>query len=188
MFFGHRIIAAAALALLAGCSGSGVPVTWNEQIKQNYDPNSLGGATTSPGIRVSVVGDTFGEDRKTQSDKLAEILRESNFGPKVTFASRINDDDSYRAFEVRFLFSPQPGAAPETLCTDESFKQQPPQAGVVEFIAAYCRKGRRLNSIRGRVAGEFDSPAFKRLVAQAKYSLFPPPGYPFDGRVGTEFR
>ncbi len=179
-------IAAAGLALFAGCTQSGAPVTWNEIIKQNYDANSLAGATTGPGIRVSVVGETYGNDRTMLSDDLAVIISESHFGPQVPFASRTNDDDDYRDFEVRFLFSPQPGADFNTLCTDESFKQQPPEAGVVTFMASYCRKGRRINSVRGRVAGEIGSPAYDQLVRKASLILFPPPGFSYDVR-GSRF-
>ncbi len=181
-------IAVAGILVLVGCAESGTPTTWNEIIKQNYDPNTLSGGSLGPGIRVSVVGETFGRNRTDLSDKLAELLSRSHFGPKVEFASRINNDDDWRVFEVRFLFSPAPGADFNTLCTDESFKQETPKPGVVEFLASYCRKGRRLNSIRGRVRGGIDSPAFDQLVSQATYSLFPPPGYPFDGRLSQDYK
>ncbi len=177
-------IAAVGLALVAGCAKTGGPVTYDEYIKQNYDVGSLAGAVTGPGIRVSVVGETYGEDRTALSDNLAAILSESHFGPQVPFATRINDDEDYRTFEVRFLFSPQKNAQAQTFCTDQSYRQRPPEVGTVEFLAAYCRKGRRINSVRGRIAGDFESPAFKRLIQQASKSLFPPPGYPFDADRG----
>ncbi len=181
-------IAAAGLLLLAGCADSRQPTTWSEIIKQNYDPNTLSGASLGPGIRVSVMGETFGRNRTALADKLAEQLSESHFGPKVTFASRINNDDDWNVFEVRFLFSPAPSADFNTLCTDESFMQRTPDPGIVEFLASYCRKGRRINSIRGRVRGGIDSPAFDQLMRQATYSLFPPPGYPFDGRFSKDYK
>lgn len=184
MPFKHTAIAAAGIALLAGCALTGVPVTWNNYIKDNYDVGSLAGATTGPGIRVSVVGETYGEDRTELADNLAGIISQSHFGPRVPFASRIGDDDEYRDFEVRFLFSPQPGAPAETLCTDETFKQQPPEAGTTEFLAAYCRKGKRINSVRGRVAGDVGTDSFRNLVQQAGISLFPPPGFSFDANRG----
>lgn len=179
-------LAAAGLALLAGCAQSGGPVTWNEIIKPNYDANSLAGAVTGPGIRVSVVGETYGNDRTALADDLAAILSQSHYGPRILFASRINDDDDYRDFEVRFLFSPQPSADFNSLCTDESFKQQAPEAGVTTFMASYCRKGRRINSVRGRVGGEIGSPAFQQLARKASLILFPPPGYSYDVR-GNNF-
>ncbi len=181
-------IAAAGLLLLVGCSDSRKPTTWNEIIKQNYDPNTLSGGSLGPGIRVSVMGETFGRNRTDLEDELAAILSESNFGPKVTFASRINDDDNWRDFEVRFIFSPDPVVQIDTFCVGESFKQRTPDPGVVEFMASYCRKGRRINSIRGRVQGELGSPAFKQLVRVASHSLFPPPGYPYDGRIGKDYK
>lgn len=180
-------IAAAGLAFLAGCAQTGAPVTWNASIKDNYDVGSLDGAVTSPGIRVSVVGETYGADRTALADNLADIIRESHFGPRVTFASQIGEDESYRDFEVRFLFSPQPGAPAYTLCEDESFKQRPPEVGATEFLAAYCRKGERINSVRGRVSGDFESASFRRLVQQASLTLFPPPGFLFDSDRGGEY-
>ncbi len=174
------------LALLAACAESGRPVIWSEIIKRNYDANSLAGATTGPGIRVSVVGETFGTDRTALADDLAAIVSKSHYGPEVTFASRINDDDSYRDFELRFLFSPDRSADFNTLCTDESFKQRDPEAGVITFLASYCRKGRRINSVRGRARGEIGSPAFQNLVRKASLALFPPPGY-WSGTRGKNF-
>ncbi len=179
--------AALGLAFIAGCAASDGPVTYDEYIKQNYDVGSLGGAVTGPGVRVSVVGETYGADREALSDRLADILNESHFGPEVNFASRITEDDDWRDFEVRFLLSPHPGAQAHSFCTDREYRQNPPEAGSVVFLAAYCRKGRRLNSIRGRVAGDVDSPAFKNLVQQASKSLFPPPGYPFDSSRGNDY-
>lgn len=184
----HTALAIAGIALLASCTQIGVPVTWNNYIKDNYDVGSLAGATTGPGIRVSVVGETYGEDRIALADNLASIISKSHFGPRVPFAAKIGDDENYRDFEVRFLFSPQPGAPAETLCEDETFKQRPPEVGATEFLAAYCRKGRRINSVRGRVGGEIDSKAFRRLVQQASISLFPPPGFSFDAdRGGADY-
>ena len=188
MPFGPWAIVAAGLLLLVGCSDSRLPVTWNEWIKQNYENFTLSGAAVSPGIRVSVVGETFGSNRTELSDRLAEIISKSHFGPQVKFASRINDDDSYRDFEVRVLLSPATNARAETMCTDESFKQQTPKPGTVVLMAAYCRKGRRINSVRGRVNGEIDTPAFEQLVRVVSHSLFPPPGYSHDGRFGKNFR
>ena len=180
-------IAALGLAFVAGCAKSGGPVTYDEYIKQNYDVGSLAGAVTGPGIRVSVVGETYGANRTALSDNLAEIFSESHFGPQIPFATRINDDEGYRDFEVRVLLSPHPGAQAQTFCTDESYRQRPPEVGQVVFLTAYCRKGRRINSIRGRVAGDLESPAFRQLVQQASKSLFPPPGYPFDADRGNDY-
>ncbi len=179
-------LAIAGLALVAACAESGRPVIWNEIIKRNYDANSLAGAVTSPGIRVTVVGETFGSDRIALADDLAEIVSKSHYGPEVTFASRIDDDDSYQDFELRFLFSPDRSADFNTLCTDESFKQQDPEAGVTTLLASYCRKGRRINSVRGRARGEVGSPAFENLVRKASLALFPPPGY-WSGTRGKHF-
>ncbi len=183
----HIAMAAAGLAFLAGCAQTGTPVTWNANVKDNYDANSLDGAVTGPGIRVSVVGETYGADRMALADNLADIIRESHFGPRVTFASQLGEDGNYRDFEVRFLFSPQPGAAPETLCEDESFKQNPPEVGSTEFLAAYCRNGKRINSVRGRVSGDLQSASFRSLVQQASLTLFPPPGILIDADRGGEF-
>jgi hypothetical protein len=171
-----RSVAASAvgLAVLAGCS-EGVTRTGAMEYASLYDPYLVRYATRSGEIMAVVRGNPFGPG-PVDADAIADAF----YLPGWVGAAHVTThprSDTPTNYKIVLLFGPHargPGgddtcAAPETQPVENA-------SGPISLQATFCVGPRWVSTLvaAGPAAASANDPAFRALLSQVSYDLFPP--------------
>ncbi|HZS81643.1 MAG TPA: hypothetical protein VFA50_02135 [Stellaceae bacterium] len=169
------VLAVAAAAMLAGCSGA---VIGHDYHDYGYGPGEWSGND----MPMLVRGTPFAAPQAEIDQAVADAMQGTTFGVPTRFVPAA--PGASPAYRVVMVFGPPPGLDGYALC---AVRPEPPNAlfgappaARVELLAAFCRGDRTITSADGTVpTGSGPGGAeFRQAIAQFAYTLFP--GHMFD--------
>ena len=108
-----QVLPVATLLAVSGCVGM---VVVHEPVDtQSYYDGAVEYAASKGELRVEVVGNPYGTDKKQFDEQVVTQMRGANYGPPVTFTTRASEK-TRQAFKVVAVFNAPKGLTAEALC------------------------------------------------------------------------
>ncbi len=168
-------LALAALLPLAACATGGVSLS-HQEVDTAYSPGEFAYAGAGRDLRVDVVGNPFGGDRAAFAAAVTDAMQGRHWGQRTNFTTTPGETARPK-YRVLMLFDPPVSLNAMRLCPEQPSALPTVAAGdEVVLFAAFCRDGKSLTSIKGRVSGVAGArdPIFRELVGGVTNGLFPP--------------
>lgn len=162
------------LATVACAPGGAILSHYN--LDQGYGAGQFSYAGSGRDFRVDVVGNPFGGDDAAFGRTVTDAMQDRHFGPRTNFTTTPGES-ARSAYRVVMLFDPPVTFNGMRLC-GESPTALPTEAGHddVSVYAAFCLGNYSLSRVKGTIGGASGpaDPAFRELVGQVTFALFPP--------------
>lgn len=168
-------VALGTVLLLGSCAGA--PVVGTADTAPGYDRTLLASASSGANeLRVVVRGDPFGAGEAATADATVAAMQ----GNVIGIPARFSLDPAQELTPVSRVvvyYNPRNMRNGESICApDGPVAGGRSEAGKLRVTAAWCQTNFRMSSVTGHVseATGLDSAAFKDLIRQMTFSLFPP--------------
>ncbi|MEK9662539.1 MAG: hypothetical protein VW644_12530 [Alphaproteobacteria bacterium] len=164
-----------AVLLLGGCAGA--PVIGTADTAPTYDRTLLQSASSGGNeLRVDVEGDPFGAGAVATANATVSAMQGNMMGIPARFSL---DPASELTPPTRVVvyYNPRNMRQSESLCAPGGpVAGGRSEDGKLRVVSAWCQTNFQMSSASGHVsdATGLDSAAFKDLVAQMTFAMFPP--------------
>jgi len=179
----NAVLAIAAAAALAGCSGPVTSPTYRNPDARTFAQSAMAGGP----MLVVIQGQPFAhEEERTRQAVLAAMTRAMSWTgtPQLT-----TDAAEAPTSSLYVVMTFNNGAIDGNVqCTVPPAGGGPEDDGSVAVAASFCGSRELISNTYGRINGVdgADDPAFARLIGQVTTDLFPPPGWLRPG-IGVGF-
>ena len=138
-------------------------------------------------MNTVVVGNPFDIPKSALDRIVTDVMQDNHYGPRTTFTTTPSPD-ARADYRIVMMFDRPPGMDRQQLCGPRENLASEPRGDRLRLATAFCARNQLLSWVDSSIAAPVsaDDAAFRRMIANATFSLIPSRDHDPDGRSGVD--